>query len=159
MRNAAIAVSAAAGALLLVAVLTKSWFTEGDSERGFRFGLWGACYGDQCIGESYNLEAARDTGDKAWIAAGRVTFVGGILGAGLLGLSALLFGVRTPQRLERIALVVAAIDVAAGTVFVILKPSEIAAGMSFGYPLLLIGGMAGMVGSALVAKSRAAPPR
>lgn len=150
------AIAACISALVLVGcVLTKRWFHTEFRAGHVDIGLLSAesCFDGAC--QSQQLSDSIDEELSTFVTAAKLTFVLGLLSAGLLVISSL-FGLlrhaRAPQ-LAKLTLLLLCVAICVALVLLIKRPQL--ANASLGVFLFMAGGMAGVISAQMLASSGA----
>jgi hypothetical protein len=145
--------------LLLLAVLTKGFYSRSEGPISMGVGLWGTvkvCMGDKCDSKSASLSDMKKGKDKAWLVFGKAGFVIGLVAFLVLAVAAAMSWISNPNAATMCmaGLITSAIVLFCGLMFLILKPEEMKEiGIGYGFFLLLLGTIGGIVGSVMGKKA------
>jgi len=143
--------------LILIGVITKGALTAGEGPVSIGMGFWGSgkiCMGDKCeTQDAPSLSDVKKGKDKAMLIFGKLAFIVGLIAFLALAASAAMSFTSNENaaKLATIGMIVTAVALVCGVMFVLLKSEGL--GIGWGFLLFLVGGIGGIVGSTMSKKA------
>lgn len=137
--------------LILIGVITKGALTAGEGPISIGMGFWGSgkmCMGDKCeSAPAPSFSDLKKGKDKAMLAFGKLAFIVGLVAFLVLAASAAMSFTANENavKLAMPGMIVTAVALVCGVMFVLLKSEGL--GIGWGFLLFLVGGIGGIVGS------------